>query len=362
MVLDDCDALDAAQQHAAFALFVEAAVAACRSSPRAACRRSTCRCATTCAPASAGASCSRCSRWPRPRRAPPCAARPSGAACFLSDEVLDYLLTPLRARPQAPDGAARPARRLRAGRQARRHRAAGRRCSRRRRHAVSAADARLVASACSTSTTRCCRSTPTMPGASSSSAWAGSTPTSFRRRNDAFFADYQRGTLDIHAYIDFATAPLRARDAARARRSAERLHGRGDRAAHRAGGARAGARHQERGDLVALVTATNDFVTAPIAAAFGIAHLIAVRLERGAAGATITGRIDGTPSYREGKVGAGRGVAGRARPALERLRANQRLQRLAQRPAAARDVRPIRWRPIRRRRSRRWRASAAGAS
>ncbi|HET6599152.1 MAG TPA: HAD-IB family hydrolase, partial [Burkholderiaceae bacterium] len=59
--------------------------------------------------------------------------------------------------------------------------------------------------------------------------------------------------------------------------------------------------HQARGDRVALVTATNDFVTAPIARALAIPDLIAVRLERGAGG-TITGRIDGTPSYREGKV------------------------------------------------------------
>ena len=59
--------------------------------------------------------------------------------------------------------------------------------------------------------------------------------------------------------------------------------------------------HRERGDRIALVTATNDFVTAPIAQAFGIETLIAVRLERGPGG-TITGRIDGTPSYREGKV------------------------------------------------------------
>jgi HAD superfamily hydrolase (TIGR01490 family) len=59
--------------------------------------------------------------------------------------------------------------------------------------------------------------------------------------------------------------------------------------------------HRARGDLVALVTATNDFVTAPIAQAFGIDYLLAVRLARDAGG-TITGRIDGTPSYREGKV------------------------------------------------------------
>ena len=56
-----------------------------------------------------------------------------------------------------------------------------------------------------------------------------------------------------------------------------------------------------QGDLVALVTATNDFVTAPIALAFGIAHLLAVRLQRDASG-NMTGRIEGTPSYREGKV------------------------------------------------------------
>jgi HAD superfamily hydrolase (TIGR01490 family) len=59
--------------------------------------------------------------------------------------------------------------------------------------------------------------------------------------------------------------------------------------------------HLDGGDAVALVTATNEFVTAPIARAFGIDHLIAIRLERDGAG-TITGRIAGVPSYREGKV------------------------------------------------------------
>ena len=61
------------------------------------------------------------------------------------------------------------------------------------------------------------------------------------------------------------------------------------------------AGHRERGDRLAIVTSTNDFITAPIAAAFGIEALIATRLERDAAGA-FTGRIDGTPALREGKV------------------------------------------------------------
>jgi HAD superfamily hydrolase (TIGR01490 family) len=123
----------------------------------------------------------------------------------------------------------------------------------------------------------------------------------FRRRNDAFFAQYKAGALDIHAYVEFATEPLRARTPAQAQ-AAHRLFMRDiiEPAMHPAARALV-QRHHARGDRVALVTATNDFVTAPIAQAFGIAELIAVRLERGPGG-TITGRIDGTPSYREGKV------------------------------------------------------------
>jgi HAD superfamily hydrolase (TIGR01490 family) len=125
--------------------------------------------------------------------------------------------------------------------------------------------------------------------------------TEFARRNDAFYAQYKAGQLDIHEYIAFATEPLRARtlaecDAAHRQFMAEVI----------APVLRESARdlvqsHQARGDLVALVTATNDFVTGPIAQAFGIADLLAVRLARDAGG-TITGRIQGTPSYREGKV------------------------------------------------------------
>jgi HAD superfamily hydrolase (TIGR01490 family) len=60
-------------------------------------------------------------------------------------------------------------------------------------------------------------------------------------------------------------------------------------------------RHRARGDLVALVTATNAFVTAPIARAFGIDHLVATGVEQGPDGA-YTGRSEGTPSFREGKI------------------------------------------------------------
>jgi HAD superfamily hydrolase (TIGR01490 family) len=123
----------------------------------------------------------------------------------------------------------------------------------------------------------------------------------FRRRNDEFYAQYKAGALDIHAYIEFATRPLRSR-------TSQQLH-----AAHtrfmddvilpnlRESALRLVRDHQDRGDQVALVTATNDFITTPIAAALGIETLIAVQLER-SPGGTITGRIEGVPSYRDGKV------------------------------------------------------------
>jgi HAD superfamily hydrolase (TIGR01490 family) len=123
----------------------------------------------------------------------------------------------------------------------------------------------------------------------------------FARRNDAFYAQYKAGVLDIHEYIAFATEPLRAHGAEAAQAAHARFMATVITPQLRPSAIELVREHQSRGDLVALVTATNDFITAPIARAFGIADLLAVRLEKGAGG-TITGRIAGTPSYREGKV------------------------------------------------------------
>lgn len=123
----------------------------------------------------------------------------------------------------------------------------------------------------------------------------------FARRNDAFYAQYKAGQLDIHEYIAFATEPLRERSAAETTAAQRRFMAEVIVPNLHPAALELVRSHRERGDRIALVTATNDFITAPIAQAFGIDTLIAVRLERGSGG-TITGRIDGTPSYREGKV------------------------------------------------------------
>jgi len=123
----------------------------------------------------------------------------------------------------------------------------------------------------------------------------------FRAGNDRFYADYRAGRLDIDAYIAFAAAPLRERSAAELTAGRERFMREVVAPALRPAAQALVESHRARGDRLALVTSTNDFITAPIARAFGIDALIATRLERGGDGAP-TGRIDGLPAFREGKV------------------------------------------------------------
>jgi len=123
----------------------------------------------------------------------------------------------------------------------------------------------------------------------------------FRNGNDAFYAQYQAGALDIDAYIAFATAPLRAQSAAARTAAHERFMREVIAPAMRPVARELVESHRARGDRLALVTSTSDFITAPIAAAFAVDALIATRLECTADGAP-TGRIEGVPSFREGKV------------------------------------------------------------
>ena len=126
-------------------------------------------------------------------------------------------------------------------------------------------------------------------------------PVVFKRRNDEFYAHYMAGTLDVRDYVRFAVEALRERGAA----AYEDAHARFMRewiAPNLKAAALDLVRgHQQQGDLVAIVTATNELVTRPIATALGVPELIAVELERDASG-WITGEVAGVPSMREGKV------------------------------------------------------------
>lgn len=123
----------------------------------------------------------------------------------------------------------------------------------------------------------------------------------FHRRNNEFFKQYQAGCLDIHSYIEFATAPWRGRPLAEQQQASDRFMAEVMRLQLHDCAIELVRAHQDAGDQVAIVTATNEFITRPIANAFGVAELIAVQLERDDHGAA-TGRILGVPSFREGKI------------------------------------------------------------
>ncbi len=126
-------------------------------------------------------------------------------------------------------------------------------------------------------------------------------PVAFKRGNDAFYASYQLGRLDIEAYVAFTMAPLQERTADAVAIAHLQFMREVIGPVIEPAALALVAAHRERGDRIAMVTATNDLVTAPIAAAFGIDELVATRLERDAQQVP-TGRIAGTPAYREGKV------------------------------------------------------------
>ena len=130
-------------------------------------------------------------------------------------------------------------------------------------------------------------------------------PVEFGRRNDEFFAHYRAGTLDINDYVRFATDAVRAKGPDAAATAHARFMQDVVQPVITDAARDLIAQHRAAGDEIVIVTATNDFVTRPIADALGVAELIAVQLEHapGADGVEwITGNIRGVPSAREGKV------------------------------------------------------------
>lgn len=130
-------------------------------------------------------------------------------------------------------------------------------------------------------------------------------PVDFSRRNDEFFAHYQAGTLDVHDYVRFATDAARRHGAINSEAAHDHFMRAVVQPVIKPQALALVREHQQAGDEVVIVTATNEFVTRPIAQAFGVQELIAVELERDTSpGGTgwITGEIKGVPSFREGKV------------------------------------------------------------
>ena len=119
-------------------------------------------------------------------------------------------------------------------------------------------------------------------------------------QNQKFYEQYKDGTLDIHAFLDFQLAPLARHP--RSQLDAWHREFMAERILPMIGvKARALVRqHADADALLAIVTATNSFVTAPICREFGIPHLIAtLPAEKNG---QFTGKVEGTPSFKEGKI------------------------------------------------------------
>ena len=126
-------------------------------------------------------------------------------------------------------------------------------------------------------------------------------PRAFEKSNAEWFAQYQMGTLDPVKYLEFVFGTLakfsrQQLDAWHRQFMAEVINPNITSAARELL-----KKHQDVGDLVAIITATNSFVTAPIAQALGVNFLIASDPEMTEEG-EITGRLLGTPTYGSGKV------------------------------------------------------------
>jgi len=122
----------------------------------------------------------------------------------------------------------------------------------------------------------------------------------YEARNLAFYEQYKAGTLDIHEFLDFQLKPLSRHP----RSQLEVWHGEFMRSKILpivAAKARTLVSEAiQSADLVAIITATNSFVTAPIARELGVAHLIATEPEQ--CNGEFTGQVAGTPCFREGKI------------------------------------------------------------
>lgn len=123
---------------------------------------------------------------------------------------------------------------------------------------------------------------------------------SYDRTNSHFYEQYKAGTLVIEEFLAFSLAPLAANDAATLAGWQARFMTEVIAPIVRPEALALVASHRARSDLCAIVTATNDFVTAPIARLFDVENLIATRSE--VIGDRHTGKALGVPSFREGKI------------------------------------------------------------
>lgn len=124
--------------------------------------------------------------------------------------------------------------------------------------------------------------------------------TLYEEANQRFYADYRNGALDIHEFLDFALRPLANNDASKLRSFHSEFMQTHIKPIMKPAGIDLIRQHRDQSHLPVIITATNSFVTRPIADAFGIDDLIATEPE--IVGGQYSGKVSGTPCFQQGKI------------------------------------------------------------
>lgn len=122
----------------------------------------------------------------------------------------------------------------------------------------------------------------------------------YQRANDHFLQQYQQGGLNINEFLNFALQPLAAHSKAQLDSWHEQFMAQIIEPARLAKADQLLQKHRAQGDYLLIITATNSFVTAPIAKSLGVDDLLATDPEF--VNGRYTGKVAGTPCFQAGKV------------------------------------------------------------
>lgn len=123
---------------------------------------------------------------------------------------------------------------------------------------------------------------------------------SYGKANDYFYQQYQHGQLNILEYLDFALKPLTQHSTTQLDRWHQQFMSEKIATMRLSKADALLTKHRDAGDTLLIITATNLFVTGPIAAALGVDEILATEPEFD--GTKYTGKVSGTPCFQEGKV------------------------------------------------------------
>lgn len=124
--------------------------------------------------------------------------------------------------------------------------------------------------------------------------------STYDEANQHFYAQYKQGTLDIYEFLAFSLQPLTQFSMTELDQLHKEFMQKHIHSVMTQKGSAQIQHHREQGDTIVIITATNSFVTGPIAKAFKVDDLIATEPE--IIDGRYTGKVTGTPCFQEGKI------------------------------------------------------------